>query len=845
MKILIVDDEIEALNQIAEALEPTNYQIMTRSNPFEAFEEAKKEKTDLIITDIKMPGMNGIELIEKVREIQPEIFVIYITAFGDLRDSLIASDAPPKRKADAFFKKPVEFSKIINALKEIEKKKSAAKVDDETKEIIEAFVSESWELIENAEPKILLLSENTDPELVNTVFRLFHSLKSTAGYLNFDNVKKITHVSENLLDIYRKEGHIPDQSEIDLLLKSVDLLKHFIRQVEKELHDQGNEENVNLLTQEFHALIQKLSEVKENKELEVIEEKPSEKQFDNLISNELENKFVQESIELLDLSEKDALALEKEPHRSELVSEIFRAVHTLKGNAGFFGNQTLEKHCMEMENILDSVRKDKIAITDKIISFILKSIDFLRNHLLNSQEEDMESENKFLGEILLEMGAVDENNLNKALLQQNKKLGEILLDMGSVKKETLETALKQQSVKEDDSMIASDIKKKDIRVDKNKLDRLFNLVGELITAEAMVINNPEIKEIKNALFKKAAGNLSKITREIQEVAMEIRMIPLDGLFNKMNRLVRDLSRKIDKKLNFRISGQDTEMDKTVIEEISDPLVHIIRNAIDHGLENKEERLKSQKSEAGLIFLSAKYEGNEIWISISDDGKGLDREKILKRALERGLIEKIDESLSDPEVWNFVFEPGFSTAEQVSEISGRGVGMDVVKKNIEKLKGKITIKSFAGKGSEFILKIPLTMAIIDAVTFKIKENYYSIPLPDIKEFYKVKENQVIQTDTSHEVIHLRGESIPVIRLSDYFKLSEGIQNLTEGVVIVVQNLNKKACLLIDKIIDSHQLVIKSLPEFMGEGKGISGCSILGSGEISFILDTKQIIQEWLS
>ncbi len=421
------------------------------------------------------------------------------------------------------------------------------------------------------------------------------------------------------------------------------------------------------------------------------------------------------------------------------------------------------------------------------------------------------------------MGVVDNKILGNALGKQNKSNVQV----------------------KDDTFLDTTIQRKDIRVDKSKLDQLFNLVGELITAESMVINNPDLSGMKLPRFQKASNILNKITREIQEVSMSISMIPVDGLFNKMKRLVRDLSKKIGKKVNIHIAGEDTEMDKNLIEQISDPLVHIIRNAIDHGIGFPDERVKSGKPEMGKIKLLAKYEGNEIWIIIKDDGEGLNREKIINKALEKELVDNSVYEWKDSDIWQLVFEPGFSTAAQVSEVSGRGVGMDVVKKNIEKLRGKIEVISVENEGTEFILKIPLTMAIIDGITVEVGQNLYSIPTEDVLEFFRGEEASITHLNNRGDVIKLREELLPIVKLYEVFNLDTQVKRSSEGVFIVLHNNSKKACLFIDKILGSQQLVIKSLSKYIGNVNGLSGCSILGNGDVSFILDTGSLFKDWVS
>jgi two-component system chemotaxis sensor kinase CheA len=286
------------------------------------------------------------------------------------------------------------------------------------------------------------------------------------------------------------------------------------------------------------------------------------------------------------------------------------------------------------------------------------------------------------------------------------------------------------------------------------------------------------------------------------------------------------------------------MDRNVIEEISDPLVHIIRNAIDHGIEDADTRRANGKDKAGRISLSAKYEGNEIWLSVADDGSGLNREKILAKAAEKELIKGDAEAMSDTEIWQLVFEPGFSTADKVTEVSGRGVGMDVVKRNIEKLRGKIDIHSTIGAGSEFILKIPLTLAIIDGITVRVGSVLYALPIGDIVEFHKASEEEVTHPEEGREILRLRDAVIPIIKLFEFFNTNSERTGITEGILLVTQGAGRKAALLVDEIIGYQQIVVKALPQYLGAMRAISGCSIMGNGEVSLIIDTGSVLREVL-
>lgn len=533
----------------------------------------------------------------------------------------------------------------------------------------------------------------------------------------------------------------------------------------------------------------------------------------NVFTRGMIKKFLSETFEMLDGAEKAILEIENKDSAGEAISSAFRYIHTLKGNAGFFNYEAIELQAHDLETVLDTIRRDNEQINKEVISELLKAADEIR---------------KLLGHIRVP----EEEEAGGAKAEDVKPEDQSLL--AARKQHKTENSVKVPG--EPDKL-----KKKDIRVDTERLDRLFDLMGELITAEAMVISSEELKGLELPEFTKSAAYLVKITKEIQEITMFIRMIPLEGLFHKMKRLVRDLSRKSGKKISLSISGQETEMDRNVMEKITDPLIHIMRNAIDHGIERPEERTAAGKKDTGNIFLTAGHEGNEIWISIRDDGKGLNREKILKKALEQGLVNGDGSDMKDPEIWPLIFEPGFSTAQTVTDISGRGVGMDVVKKNIEKLRGQVKIITSSGHGSEFVIKIPLTLAIIEGVEVRVGSGLYTIPLNDIVEFFKPEEKHIVKTTGEQEVIRLRNQIIPVLRLHDFFKIDSRVKDIREGILILVKSGEQTAALFADKIIGNQQLVIKGLPEYLKKIKGVSGCSILADGKVSLIVDVSNILK----
>ena len=770
-------------------------------------------------------------------------------------------------------------------------------IDDETKEILTSFVAEGYERLDDSEAQLSKLGDGDNTAQLNSVFRLFHSVKGSAGYLGLENIKMLTHEAETLLDVFLKEKIPVTQDALDVVYNTIDALRKLISLAEREFTDEDGKASAIEQTKKITDMISTLRAGNKNSQdasesaddtpktsaekadspaehAEGIEHPaasadqeipqiPNEIHLSSLVNIDMVHRFIGECADLIDRTEKTVLGLNPREINPDAVNDMFRAIHSIKGNSGFFGYAYLESMCMGFESVLDDARKKNLPFTEALTNTVIRNIDRLRSTLATLVIHEMEADKdesvssegsqgseqsgqsnagyKALGEILVDMGAVKDDAVREALNEQERPLGEILLQKGAVDPHQIEEALKIQKAQ---TPVAGEwskeVVRKEIRVDTAKLDKLFELVGELITAESMVINNRDIAGLKLDSFNKSFASLNKISREIQETTMMIRMIPLDGLFQKMTRLVRDLSRKFDRPVNFVVSGQDTEMDKNVIEQISDPLVHILRNALDHGIESKEKRKANGKPETGTVSLNAKYEGSEIYINVKDDGAGLNREKILDKAESKGLLKTDRTSVSDTDAYAFIFEPGFSTADVISEVSGRGVGLDVVKKNLERIRGRIDIKTIQGQGTEFILKIPLTMAIIDGITVRVGRNRYSLPLNDIIEFFRVAPEQITRTDKHAETVNIRTEFLPLIKLGTAFDVKDAEIDPCKGIVIVVQNNGRKACLLIDEVIGNQQIVVKSLSEYLGKVEGISGCSILGDGGVSFIIDTGKLL-----
>lgn len=573
--------------------------------------------------------------------------------------------------------------------------------------------------------------------------------------------------------------------------------------------------------------------------------------------------FLDEAREHLNEIEINMITLEENPQDREVINAIFRPFHSIKGVAGFLNLKDIHELSHEVENLLDGARSGDYPVTEAIIDIVLQSVDVLKEQLaliekgLKDGEIQIAGDPKLhrllkyirnfdptkeappvtvqpLGKILSERGAVEEEDVEEAVeeaKQERKKIGEKLIEKGLVTPKDVAEALREQrKLKETASSI---------RVDTAKLDNLVDMIGELVIAQSMVLQNPEVQKIKSQKFQKDIVQLRRITGELQRISTSLRMIPIKSTFQKMIRLVRDLSRKSGKEVVLKMYGEETEIDRNMVDQIYEPLVHMIRNAIDHGIETPDERTKAGKPVHGTIILSAEQKSGNIVIDVKDDGRGLDVEKIRRKAIEKGLISP-DEQLDEEEIFQLIFQPGFSTKETVTDVSGRGVGMDVVKKCVEELRGKIEVKSIPGKGSHFQLKLPLTMAIIDGMIIRVGSERYVVPTVSLKESLRPDRKDYCTVQGKGEMINVRGTLMPLIRLYELFNIEPKFRNPWEALLLVVNEDGRNYCLLADEILGRQEVVIKSLGSAMKHVAGISGGAILGDGKVALILDVKGIV-----
>ncbi len=609
---------------------------------------------------------------------------------------------------------------------------------------------------------------------------------------------------------------------------------------------------------------------------------------------EILNDFLTESNEMLEVLDQRFVTLESDPNNTDLLNEIFRAMHSMKGSAGFLGFNHLVDVAHRGENILNKLRQAEMAVSPAIISVILETVDVIKaimadikdsgtdNHVataaISAKLDDILNGNisaaappaptacaaaphpdtaapqeppappaQTIGEILVNDGLASKEQVFDALTAQQHQaepktpLGEILLQAKAITERALDQALhkqeKQAKPVEEDATI---------RVETKRLDSVMNLVGELVLGRNRLIkigtqleqqheSDPQVRVLSETL-----AQLNLVTTDLQLAVMKTRMLPIKKVFAKLPRMVRDLSQKLNKQVRLEMHGEETELDKSVADEIGDPLVHLVRNAIDHGIETPAERQAKGKTGEGLLAIAASQEGNSIVIRINDDGRGIQVEKIKEKALAKGLVSEAEiATMEHREVLNLIFLPGFSTAEQVTDVSGRGVGMDVVRTNIRKINGSVDLESEPGKGSQIIIKLPLTIAIIQALMVEVERSIFAIPLSTVIEAVRISRSD-IKTINGREVLHLRDRVLPLIRLAQEFDIPTDADR--ERFYVVVAALgDRRIGVVVDELRSQEEVVIKSIWDYLETVKGVSGATITGEGKVVLTLDTSELVQ----
>lgn len=693
---------------------------------------------------------------------------------------------------------------------------------------LEIFIDESEEHLQTLSDCIMVLEKEPDnKDTINEVFRAAHSLKGMAGTMGFKRMQHLTHDMENVFQEVRSDHIKVTSGMIDLLFKCLDALEGYVDNI-KSTSDEGTEDN-EVIIKELNDFIAKTEGAEETGKTETSEAKEAAPESTQ------EEKAGQEKIELTKDEKKAIREAESNGQHIYVMTVHIQKDCLLKAARAFlvfkavedFGqilvyrpsSQDIEDEKFEFEFsffLASEESEDKIVAAAKAVSEI----------------EKVDAEEIHLDEYVKEAEAQEEQQAKEAAAEQKEAPAEA--PKAAEKKAPAANAKKQTNAKP--------VTGRTVRVDIEKLDALMNQVSELIIAKNSLvsISSNESGEYQNQSFHEQIEYLERITTNLHESVMKVRMVPIESVVNKFPRMIRDLSRKLGKKMELYMTGEDTELDRTVVDQIGDPLQHLLRNSADHGLEDNATRVERGKPEVGSIFLKAFQEGNNVIIEVGDDGNGIDVAAVRDKAVERGVITAEQaENMSQKEIINILFLPSFSMAKKITDISGRGVGLDVVKSNIEALGGDVEVRTQLGEGTTFIVRLPLTLAIIQALMVEIRDEKYAIALGSISNIESIPVN-AIKYVQAQEVIHLRGAVIPLIRLDQVLDMEEKQEEPENLTVVIVKKGDSLAGLVVDNLIGQQEIVIKSLGKYINNNKIISGATILGDGEVALILDVNTLM-----
>ena len=670
-------------------------------------------------------------------------------------------------------------------------------MDNNLDSVLDMYLFETNSLLELLD-NILLKAESNlsfDKECMDEIFRAMHTIKGSSAMMQFDSIMTISHKIEDLFYYIRENGIDQKYNEelVNLVFKITDFIKGEIVKVEEGLE---LEKNLDPLENEIKLFLNSIK--KETKE-EIY-------QIENLKSN---------------------IAITEENNQTKGCTYAIRII---------FDDD------VSMENLRAFIIVNQLRETG--IEF-----EYKPENIENIPETSQEIiENGFFVYVNKEYLDTATEVISKALNVKNYTVFEYNEEVQNNKED--ETIINQTRCSTDlnNSNLSANSKQcrqSLITVNLSKLDKLVDIVGELVIAESMVESDADIKRLNSESFKKSTRQVRKLTDELQDIVMSLRMVPISGTFNKMHRIVRDMGKELNKDVELVLNGEDTEIDKTIADCISDPIMHLVRNAMDHGIEPEEKRISKGKNKKGKITLSAFNTGGEIHITVEDDGRGFDSEKILEKAEAKGLLTKPASEYTQKEAFQFLMLPGFSTNDDITEYSGRGVGMDVVKSNVEKVGGTIVLESNEGLGSKITFKIPLTLTIVSGMQVVVGNSEFIIPIKSIHQSFKTKKNEIIHNPEQGEMILIREKCYRIIRIHEYFNINTDITNIEDGILIFVESGDNSACLFVDKIIGEQQVVVKPLPIILNKynlkESGIYGCSILGDGSINLILDVGNLME----
>ena len=684
------------------------------------------------------------------------------------------------------------------------------------------FFEESLEGLDSMEQELLNLEEDSDKENINTIFRVAHSIKGGSATFNFSEIAEFTHVLETLLDQMREGERAVTREIIDLLLKSVDCLRGMLNDLQDE--KTVGDEYLSLV-KSFNAILANGSSA-EQQETIIAEENESSNDSSH---SRWSIKFKPKEY-ILETGNEPYRMLRELKGLGQLETQVdlsqVPSFEALKPESCFLSWQLQLDADVEIEairEVFEWIEDD----CELIIESITADNELLKDEVLEDKATEIETNEKKAA-VNLKSDEQDSSSAKKAEMDSVAEVEGQGSNSSSAMVELSKDKPTNEKVKRAPAAAS-------IRVGTDKIDTLIDLVGELVITQSMLGElgtNFDMSKI-SALIA-GLSELEQNTRELQESVMRIRMLPIGFVFNRLPRMVRDLSSQLGKKVDLEINGESTELDKTVMEQIGDPLTHLVRNALDHGLESIDKRTESGKSEEGHLTLNAFHQGGNIVIQVADDGRGIDPKVIFAKAVDKGLVNEETE-LSREQTLALIMEPGFSTAEVISDVSGRGVGMDVVKRNINNLGGSVEIASELGKGTTFTIRLPLTLAILDGQLIKVGSEIYVVPLVAIIESIPLTNANILMVAGKMPVYKLHDEYVPVVNLSQEFELSNEESENSDGLLAIVEGENRKIALRIDQLLGQQQVVIKSLETHYKSIQGVSGATILGDGRVSLILD----------
>lgn len=712
--------------------------------------------------------------------------------------------------------------------------------DFSTQGMLEIYLYENGQLLERLQEIVLEYKDEEcfDEDSINEIFRAMHTIKGSSGVMMYDEVTKIAHKLEDVFYYLResKPDNVPHMELVEHVLQVVDFISSEMIKIENGQPADGSAADY------VDALDKFLNKIKSGKG----EEK---KEIKENVHVEQQQFYIAPMATSASRFYKIYLTFQKDLPLANV--HAYKAVYALK--------EIAEDLLHDPEDIIsDDKAADEIlengfkmllqaqCTEDDIRGIIKEGYDIQKVEVYECTAKEFQQGFDSVGsEIRIDIessveeiqAGVDSGPMyiapaGTAVKESEKKPmapGDFVIESkgpGTGKK-----LAKDKPKKHDKAAFMS--------VDIRKMDMLMDLIGELVISESVVLQNPDLQVpgLKLDNFNKAARQMKKISSDLQNTIMSMRMVPLTNTFQKMNRIVFDVSRKLGKEIEFEMIGDQTEVDKNVSEHISDPLMHLVRNSVDHGIEMPDERAAAGKTEKGKVTLTAKNESGKIWITVQDNGKGLDRAKILAKARKQELLDpyKLDKDYTDKEVFQFITLPGFSTKEAVTEYSGRGVGMDVVVSNLQAIGGSLEIESTLGQGSQMIMKIPLTLAIIDGIVMKVGKSAFVVETNIVKEFMQAKKEMLVMKPDGQELVMVRGECYPVLRVGEWYKLSDYKADIENGMFVLVQVEGQLVCLFVDNLVGKQEIVVKPIPDYIKKVKGLSGCTQLGDGSIALILD----------